>query len=347
MPSDPAMPHAAIKYLFTETPSAGETLRVAPGIEWMRLPLPFALDHVNAWLLDDGEGRALIDTGLGHDDTEALWEHVLTTQAITPSRLIITHGHPDHIGLAARLQEKHAMPLHMSQGEFLFAHALWHQLPGYCAADMVAQFLRHGLDPAHGEALAVRGNIYARLVPTLPGRFRRLFDGDLLTIGANDWRVIIGYGHSPEHVSLYCEPLGVLVSGDMLLPRISTNISVYAAMPEDDPLAWFLASLSRLKDLPPDTLVLPSHGRPFRGLKQRIEQLERHHVDRCDDLLAALETPRQAGEVLSTLFPRELDTHQLMFAMGEAIAHLNYLTNKKQVRRRMDENGQIRFERIA
>jgi glyoxylase-like metal-dependent hydrolase (beta-lactamase superfamily II) len=159
------------------------------------------------------------------------------------------------------------------------------------------------------------------------------------------WRVIIGHGHAPEHASLYCEELRVLISGDMLLPRITTNISVFAATPDANPLNGFLTSIDRLRALPDDTLVLPSHGLPFRGLHARVAQLETHHAARCDELLEACAAPKTAAELIPVLFPREItDPHQVMFAMGEAIAHLNYLQQARRLER-VIENGTIRFVR--
>lgn len=231
----------------------------------------------------------------------------------------------------------------MTLGEYLGGHALWSQLPGYDAPSMVAQFRRHGLDEARCEALARRGNAYARGVPSLPSSYHRVTDGETLTIGGHDWRVITGYGHSPEHMSLHCAALDVLISGDMLLPRISTNVSVFAATPDDDALGRFLDSISGFKKLPATTLVLPSHGSPFRNIGLRVDQLVEHHAARCAELLDACRVPRSAGEVLATLFPRELDTHQVMFAMGEAIAHLNHLARRREVRRLVEEDGIVRF----
>ncbi|MCK0505884.1 MBL fold metallo-hydrolase [Aromatoleum anaerobium] len=336
-----------LQYPFSETPAGGETLPVAMGVSWVRMPLPFALDHINLWLLDDGEMLTAIDTGFGLDEVREHWNTILANDGRPVGRVVVTHHHPDHLGLATWLAARDGAPVWMTQGEFLSGHAIWSQLPGYSVADMVAQFRSHGLDGARQAALVDRGNGYRRGVPTLPGAYHRLFDGDVVTIGGHEWRVIVGYGHAPEHASLYCAQLGVLISGDMLLPRISTNVSVYAATPNDDPLGWFLDSLNRFKDLPDDTLVLPSHGRPFRGIRARIAQLETHHRERCDELLGAIGMPGSAADVLSTLFPRELDTHQVMFAMGEAIAHLNYLVKRNEARRLISDDGTIRFERIA
>jgi glyoxylase-like metal-dependent hydrolase (beta-lactamase superfamily II) len=333
----------ALAYPFPDVPAPGTTLEVAPGVRWLRMPLPFALDHINLWLVEDGDTLVAVDSGYGLDETRQHWEQVLGADGRPLSRVVVTHCHPDHLGLATWLAERDGAPILMTQGEFLGGHALWHQLAGYSVADMVAQFRRHGLDEPRLEALASRGNAYRRGVPALPAHYRRLFDGDRVTLGAHAWRVICGYGHSPEHAALYCADLGVLIAGDMLLPRISTNVSVFAATPDADALGWFLDSLRRFKDLPPDTLVLPSHGRPFRGIETRVNELVRHHDERCAALHAACHEPHSAGELLGTLFPRELDTHQVMFAMGEAIAHLNHLAVRREVRQVMGRDGVIRY----
>ncbi len=336
-----------LDYPFDTVPLPGAVHPVAPGVSWVRMPLPFALDHINMWVLDDGDAITIVDTGFGMDEVRDHWKAILARDGRPISRVVVTHCHPDHVGMAAWLTENGGAPVCMTQGEFLGAHALWNQLPGYSVPDMIAQFRRHGLDATRLEALERRGNGYRRGVPALPSSFHRLFDSDRIEIGGREWLVIAGFGHSPEHASLYCDELGLLISGDMLLPRISTNVSVFAATPHDDPLNWFLESLDRLRALPHDTLVLPSHGKPFRGIEARIDQLQTHHRERCDMLLAALDTPRSAGELLPVLFDRELDTHQVLFAMGEAIAHLNYLAETRQVKRRTDPHGTIRFERNA
>ena len=333
----------ALAFPFDTLPASGETIPVAPGVRWLRMRLPFALDHINLWLLDDGDSLAVIDCGYALDDTRAAWDAVLAADGRPVRRVVVTHHHPDHIGLASWLAARDGARIEMTQGEFLAAQAIWHQLPGYCVTDMLTQFASHGLRDARHDALARRGNAYRHGAPALPAGFHRLFASDSLRIGAHEWRVIIGHGHAPEHASLYCAELGVLISGDMLLPRISTNVSVYAATPHDDPLGWFLKSLRELCTLPADTLVLPSHGKPFKGIQARVEQLAAHHRERCEILLAACGTPKTAAELLSTLFPRELDTHQVMFAMGEAIAHLNHLETQGALSRRIEADGLIRF----
>ena len=335
-----------IVYPFDHLPAAGATIEVADGIHWLRMPLPFALDHINLWLLaDDQDGNAgwtTVDTGIALDPVKEAWNSVLAGRRLT--RQIVTHFHPDHLGLAGWLESETGAPLWMTQGEFLTAHVVAAGLPPFDVATMVAFFHRHGLDAERCAAIEKRGNAYRRGVPAIPATFRRLIDGDTVAIGRHGWRVIVGHGHAPEHASLYCEELNILIAGDMLLPRISTNVSAYASAPEIDMLGLFLDSLEQIAELPDDALVLPSHGRPFRGLRMRVAELRRHHADRCDELLAACaQGPRCAGELLTVLFGRPIDDpHQAMFAMGEAIAHLKHLERQRRLER-SEENGIIRF----
>jgi glyoxylase-like metal-dependent hydrolase (beta-lactamase superfamily II) len=260
------------------------------------------------------------------------------------TRCIITHCHPDHLGLAAWLEQETGAPLWIAQGEYLAAHMIVEQIAGYSISYMVEFFRRHGLDQTRIDGLISRGNGYKRGVPAIPLTYHRLFDAEVLRIGDHDWRTIVGYGHAPEHMSLYCAELGVLISGDMLLPRISTNISVMASNPQGDPLGLFLNSIDDFRSLPEDTLVLPSHGRPFRGLHARVDQLQAHHAERCEVLLdACAGRPQSAADLIGVLFGRELpDPHQTMFAMGEAIAHLNYLEHAGKLRR-LEQNSLVRY----
>ncbi len=328
-------------YPFDDLPAPGTTLEIVAGVRWVRMPLPLALDHVNLWLLSDGAAWAAVDTGLATEAIRDAWRALLPRHPL--SRLIVTHFHPDHLGLAAWLQQETGAPLSMSLGDYQFARLVHAELPGYAVADMVAFFRRHGLAETMLSALERRGNAYRRGVPEIPAAFHRLRDGDRLDIGGRDWLVIAGYGHAPEHCSLYCDALGILISGDMLLPKISTNVPVLSQTPADDPLADFLASLGRLAELPADTLVLPSHGKPFRGIAARVAALRRHHEERCAAVLAALDEARSVAELVPVVFERPItDPHQSMFAMGEAMAHVNYLEHRRRVRRH-EESGVVRF----
>ena len=320
----------SLHYPFPEIPQAGELIEVADGVFWLRMPLPFQLDHINLWLLRDADGWVIVDTGYADDGVRETWSKIIDGLNGKVNRLIVTHFHPDHLGLATWLMQKTGAPLSMTTGEFLTAHAVWHEVGGHGARFMVEQFRQHGLD---GERLAKfeqRGSGYRKSVPALPEQYDRLKAGDAVTVDGKKWQIIIGHGHAPEHMALYCAELGVLISGDMLLPKISTNISVFAATPDADSLGWFIESLHELaREIPAETLVLPSHGLPFTGVQARVTALCAHHEDRLRALEEACENaPKSAAELLETLFQRALDTHQTMFAMGEAIAHLNQLEQK-------------------
>jgi len=334
---------------FPTVPAPGAALEVAPGIHWLRMPLPFALDHINLWLLEDThDGQpswTIVDTGFGLDDVRALWEQILDRLTAPVSRIIVTHFHPDHVGLARWLADKSGAPVWMTAGEYLSAHAVLNESGGHGTQPMLRQFAQHGLDAGRLDALARRGNGYARGVPALPETYFRMFDGDRIPIGGRSWQVRVGYGHSPEHASLYCAEAGVLISGDMLLPKISTNISVFAVTPGADSLAQYLDSLDRYRELPEETLVLPSHGLPFIGIHNRVAAQHAHHEERLRVLEDACTEPRSAADLLATLFPRELDTHQVMFAMGEAIAHLNRLEYAGRLVREDGQDGVIRYRR--
>lgn len=332
-----------LDYPFPDPPEAAQVAEVAPGVYWLRMALPFALDHINLWLIDDGNGMAIVDTGVGDEASRAIWSRVLAGLDRPISRIIVTHYHPDHIGNAAWLAEQTGAAVWISTGEYLLAHAIFHEVAGYDFKAMTDHFRRHGLDEARCEKLLTRGNVYKRAAPELPTRYRRLIAGHVVEIGGADWLPIVGYGHSPEHIALHCAERGVLISGDMLLPRITTNVNVPAAAPDEDSVTRFIDSVRGFSGLPAETLVLPSHGLPFRGIAARVAQLEAHHEERDAVLLKALSEPHSAGELLETLFSRPLDAHQVMFAMGEAIAHLNQLMHRGLAYRRIDEHGLIRF----
>lgn len=323
-------------------PAPGEVLEVAPGVRWARMPLPFALDHVNLWLLADEEGWTAVDTGLAWEPTRTAWEAILAAHPL--KRLVVTHLHPDHLGLASWLQARTGAPVWMTQAEYATAHLWLHEVGGYGTEALHAALRAHGLGGPRLAELERRGNTYRSGAPELPPTFRPILDSEVLAIGAGRWRVICGHGHSPDHASLHEAEAGVLISGDMLLPRITTNISAPVVAPDADTLGLYLASLDRLEALPGDPLVLPSHGLPFRGLRTRIAQLRTHHARRCDLLRAACaEGPRSAASLLPVLFERDIeDPFQTLFAMGECIAHLVHLQHEGSLVRIASE-GAIRF----
>jgi glyoxylase-like metal-dependent hydrolase (beta-lactamase superfamily II) len=337
----------ALDHPWAEPPAPGTTRTVAPGIRWLRMPLPFALNHINLWLLDDGVGCTVVDTGLGLPETRELWERIFATELHGKpiTRVIGTHFHPDHFGNAGWLTERWGVDLWCTQAEYMAAVIACSARGMGRMATHVEHYRRHGITGDTLEKLRERGNHYAGLVPTLPGSYRCVRDGDRIVIGGLTWEVIVVLGHAPEHASLWCAEANVLISGDQVLPKITTNVSVWADRPQDDPLRLYLDSLARFRPLPADALVLPSHGLPFRGLHARLDALRAHHDARLAETLDALGEPRTAAELIPVLFRRALDTHQLSFAIGEALAHLNYLEAAGSATRTLGADGLERFRK--
>jgi glyoxylase-like metal-dependent hydrolase (beta-lactamase superfamily II) len=331
----------SLEYPFPEVPSPGTTVEVAPGVRWLSMPLPFQLDHINLWLLDDGDGWTVVDTGIGNAETRMLWDRILESKQV--KRVILTHYHPDHAGNAAWLCSRYGAELWTTQGEYLTAHAVRGSGAGYTADAVLSVFRKNGLDEERAARMRTSRNRYAELVPEFPFSYRRIIENDEIAVGNHRWRAFIGHGHAPEHLSLYCKNLNTVIAGDMLLSTISTNVSVWSIDPEGDPLRLFLDSIARYRELPGDVLVLPSHGRPFRGAHRRVAQLEEHHRARLAELVDSLKTPRSAADLLSVLFRRPLDPHQTFFAMGEAIAHLHYLYYAGRAQRTLGNDGIMRY----
>lgn len=332
-------------------PAPGGAIELQPGLRWVRMGLPFALDHINLWLLrdelDGRDGWTLVDCGIANDATRANWEQVFAQHldGLPVLRVLCTHMHPDHIGLAHWLCARWNAPLWISATDYNAARLGSQSTTGFGGATAADFFASHGLtDPDSVEKIRGRASYYPSMVPDVPRSFRRLQDGQTVAIGGRAWRCIAGYGHAPEHIALYCDALHVLVSGDMMLPRISTNVSVYDVEPESNALASFLESIDRFAPLPEDTLTLPSHGKPFRGLHARIAQLHDHHRDRLAEVLDACRVaPQSAADVLPVLFKRKLDLHQTTFAMGESVAHLHLMWFDGRLRRERGPDGVWRF----
>ena len=338
-------PETGVRYAFEQPPAEGTVQNVAPGVHWLRMPLPFALDHINLWLLDDGDEFTIVDTGIARDEVKSAWLSQFSgfMSGRPVKRVISTHFHPDHFGLAGWLTETLDCPLWMTRTEWLTGCMLYNDVDARNSAAQVALFRRHGLDDDRLDALERRGNAYRRLLSPPPPSFRRIVDGDRIAIGGCEWTVIIGRGHAPEHACLYCADRNVLISGDQVLPKISPNISLSPAEPDADPLSDYLSSLERLAALPADTLVLPSHNLPFHGLRERIAELADHHAERLDRLEGYCDTPRTAAETLEVLFRRKLDAHQIMFAMGESLSHLRHLEAHGRLKSAESADGVVRF----
>lgn len=339
-------PSDSLEFPSPQPPPPGTLLPVAPGVHWLRMPLPFDLNHINLWLIEEEGSWTLVDTGLGNRATREAWESAFGAAlgGKPIRRILVTHYHPDHAGNAAWLSERFGASLLMTRGEFLTVHAVLHGVASFSAAASSALFRANGLSGDAADSLLARGDLYRKLVPAFPGAHRRLMAGASVLLGGDEWRVMVGYGHAPEHASLYCESRNVLISGDMLLPKISTNVAVRPIDPMADPLGQFLESIDQYRNLPADTLVLPSHGLPFRGAHERVATLQAHHQDRLQAILEACrQAPKTAADLLEVLFRRKLDEDQIFFAMGEAIAHVHRLYYAGKLHRSVDAEGVARF----
>lgn len=336
-------------YVFEGEPALGETMQVAPGIHWLRMPLPFKLDHINLWLLEDGDGWTAVDTGVCTDDVKSAWETLFTgtMQGRELKRVVVTHFHPDHAGLAGWLTERFDVPLVMPLTEWTFGRMLSLDGKDETMAAYHAFYQRAGFTSEMMETVSRRMGGYKKIVSPIPVSLQRISDGEQIEIGDNQWRMIVGRGHSPEHACLYCDELDVLISGDQVLPKISPNISVWPQEPDGRPLALFLESLERLgKEIPGDPLILPSHNWPFKGLHERLDDLIQHHRERLDETYAALSEPSTGVEVLHRLFKRELDEHQTFFAIGETLAHVFHLLSEGRATRERREDGVDLFQSV-
>jgi len=323
----------------------GHYKEVEAGIFWLRMPLPFALNHINLWLIKDKNGWAIVDTGYNTDETRDIWEQVFATLIgdMPITRIIVTHFHPDHMSLAGWLIEKWNVPLWMTYSEWMQAQL--NRLGGP-TADIDARmafYTANGMEKLGVDGYRKTRPDFSKIITPLPAEFRRIVDNETFLIGNHIWQVITGAGHSPEHAALWCEKLNVLISGDQVLPRISTNVSLQFNEPDGDPLRLYLTSLEKFRTLPKNTFVLPSHDLPFYGLHDRIDTLGEHHAERLISAAKACEKPMTARELIPHLFKRKLDEHQLGFAIGEAMAHANYLVTDGRLSKSREPNGTIRY----
>ena len=338
----------SLHYVSERLPESGETITVAPGVLWLRMPLPFRLNHINLWLLEDGDGWTIVDTGIARDNVKEAWERIFAThftEARPLKRVIVTHFHPDHMGLAGWLTERFGVELWATLGEWACGRMISLDT-GEGVLKGLRRFYQDAGFGADGMALVEKRRYrYAHQISPIPARHRRIDDGETIAIGGRAWRVIVGSGHSPEHACLYCAELGVLISGDQVLPRISPNISVWPQEPEANPLRRYLDSLALFRGLPAKVLVLPSHDTPFTGLETRLDQMAHHHDERLDETLAACAEPSSAIDVLGRLFKRQLDDHELFFAIGESLAHLHFLMADGRIKRWRRNDGVHLFHR--
>jgi len=332
----------SIQYEYDFAPETGEAMDILPGLKWLRLPLPFLLGHINVWLLRDGDGWAIVDTGIFTNTTQEVWENVFTTylENAPITRVLVTHMHPDHVGCAGWLCERFDIELCMPREEYLLCRILVTDT-GVPAPEEGRRFYRAaGFSEENMDRYIELFGRFGTFVSALPQSYRRLYAGLAFHMGDHEWQVIIGTGHSPEHACLFCSELDVLISGDQILPTISSNVSVFPTEPAANPLADWFESLHRLKSLlPNDVLVLPSHGKPFRGAAIRLNELILEHETGLKKLRKLCQKPKRTVDVFDALFKSRITGNNLIMATGEAVAHLHYLCYRNEMEFNTDEAG--------
>ncbi|MGH8217186.1 MAG: MBL fold metallo-hydrolase [Steroidobacteraceae bacterium] len=347
MSASPDLLANLLSYAEIPPPAAGETTRIASGVHWLRMPLPMELDHINLWLLEHAGGFVLIDTGLANDVARAVWERLeLSLLKDRPLKLIvITHLHPDHAGLAAWLSRRHGVPVWTSRTTDRQMRELVTPL------DPAEIGRRHDFYRAQGVTdlkflgPSLTGERYRAAVSGAPEIAHHPGDGEETHWAGRTWRWLEMSGHAAGHLCLHDAVGRILISGDQILPAISPNVSFNGWGVDADPLDSYLASLERLGALDPTTLALPSHGRPFRGLPARALELRTHHQNHLERLLTACETPQSAVELLGVLYRRELKGFHRVLALGEALAHLEYLARRARLVRVTADDGVVRYVR--
>lgn len=337
-----------IRHPFDTPPFEGEAVWVAERILWLRLPLPMALDHVNIYVLDDGDGWTIVDTGLSSRRTKAIWEQLLAGPLAGKPvrRVILTHHHPDHVGLVGWFQSRGAALL-ATRTAWLYARMLVLDVQDRPSPEAMTFYRRAGLSEAD---LATRANErpfnFADVVDPMPVGFTRLIEDDRLHAAGRTWTIRIGHGHAPGHATLWSDD-GIVLGGDQLLPGISANIGVYPTEPDADPLTDWLDSCRTFQaHARPDKLILPGHKLPFTGLPARLVNMIENHESALDRLLSHLFQPRTAAQCFPPLFKREIGGAEFGLALVEAVAHLNCLLRRGAVSRSLSPDGAWLWERL-
>jgi glyoxylase-like metal-dependent hydrolase (beta-lactamase superfamily II) len=333
-------------YPLGEPPEAGIAREIAPGVRWIRMPLPFALQWINLWLLEDGDGWTIVDTGVAMEVAREHWRKIFedTLGGKPVKRVICTHMHPDHMGLAGWICRKFGAPLWMSRLEYITGRVLVADTGREAPEEGVSFYRAAGWDEDALDSYKIRFGGFGKVVSRIPDAYKRLSDGDVIDIGGRPWRIITGNGHSPEHVCMWQDDLKLFISGDQVLPRISSNVSVFPTEPEGDPLADWIASCKKLRAaLPNDLLVLPAHNEPFFGLHERLDHLVDGHERSLTRLLARLSEPKRAVDLFGAMFARKIGPEVLGMATGETVAHLNCLVGRGLARRERGEDGVTRY----
>lgn len=335
--------HAPLRYPHPEPPAEGTVIEMAEGVLWLRLPLPMKLDHVNCYALDDGDGWTIVDTGFDSRRGRGIWTSLLDgpLRGKPVRRVLVTHHHPDHVGLAGWFQAKHGAELVTTRTAWLMARMLVLDVQAVPASETLEYWRSAGMDAEMlARREAERPFNFSDVVAPLPLGFQRIREGDTLHIGGRTWDVRIGNGHAPEHATLWSRDGELVIGGDQLLASISPNLGVYATEPAADPVGEWLEACERLRAHARDShLVLPGHKLPFTGLPTRMHQLIDNHHGALDRLLEALKVPHVAVDCFQSLFMRPIGGGEYGLALVEAMAHLNHLLHLGRVTRTRRDDG--------
>ena len=331
-----------LTYPFDGHPKSAEVHEVAADVFWVRMPMPGRLDHINVWLLRDYDGWTVVDTGLNRDDIRHWWETIfakyLEGKPIT--RVFSTHLHSDHTGLAGWLVSRWEIELWMSRSDFVMCKLMAADGPSDLPNDALRFYKKAGFSEQRLNDYKARFGSFGASISPLPTGYRRVKDSDYIDIHGREWRVVIGRGHAPEHVCLYCPELKVIIAGDQILPRITPNVSVNPSEPHANPLKEWLNSCIHLRDLlPPDLLVLPAHQRLYYGVHERLTALIRYHENALDQLYELCAQPKRAVDVFPAIFKSQITDHSFFMATGESIAHINCALDRRMLTEEIDENG--------
>ena len=338
----PLRPGHNLEFPFEGRPELGEAIEIASGVLWVRMRLPFQLNHINLWVLEDGDGWTIVDCGIRDETTADAWKALFAgpMKGRPVKRVIVTHLHPDHVGLAGWLVRRFGVELWMSRTDYLLCRNLVADTDQEAPEEGMRFYRAAGLQDDALETYKTRFGGFGRGVYHLPNAFRRIQDGETIPIGGRTWEVVVGRGHAPEHVCLWNRPGNIFISGDQILPRISSNVSVFPTEPDANPLKEWIDSCAKLKALlPDDVLVLPSHNEPFRGAALRLQELMDLHESNMEKVAALCAEPKRATDCFPALFRSRITSGNYLMATGESLAHLNCLRARGAILRNRDDAG--------
>ena len=332
-----------LRYQFEDqVPPEGGLTQVAEDVFWARMPMGGRLNHINVWLLRDYDGWTIVDTGLNQKDVQDCWQQLFSKHldGKPVTRVIATHLHADHTGNAGWICQHWDCDLWMSRSDFFMCKVMAADGPSDVPEDAIRFYQRAGFDEARLNRYRERFGQFGANISPLPAGYRRITDGQFIDIGGREWRAVIGHGHAPEHVCLYCPALKVIIGGDQILPKITPNVSVQPSEPNANPLRDFINSCARFREiLPPNLLVLPAHESLYEGVHERLTELIDWHEVALEKLYDMCSEPRRAVDVFPALFKSEITDNSFFPATGESIAHLHCALERRMLVVEEDEQG--------